>query len=55
MFKNQTFQFGALDNASGSTDGGGPANGGYFGLITIDEPVVEADVDNTSAIPSDAE
>lgn len=49
---NQAFRFGSLDNASGSTDGGAPTNGGYFGIITIDEPVIEKDAFDTSKIPS---
>lgn len=55
MSKNQAFKFGNLENASGSTDGGAPANGGYYGMIVIDEPVIEADAGHPEKIPSKAE
>lgn len=52
MLKNQAFKFGSLDNASGSTDGGGVSNGGYYGIISVDEPVVEADASDPTKIPT---
>ena len=52
MNLNQVFKFGSLDNASGSTDGGAPGNGGYYGIIIDDEPVIEKDAGDPKKIPS---
>ncbi len=34
---------------------GGPSNGGYYGIISVDEPVVEKDASNPDKIPTQAQ
>ena len=50
--QNQKFMYGSLENITGSTDGGAPSNGGYYGIIEIDEPVVKQDIANPDKIPN---
>lgn len=51
MYKNQSIDFGSLENVD-ATSGGAPSNGGYYGVIIYDEPVVKDDANNPAKIPT---
>ena len=51
MDNNQKQRYAALEDPT-STDGQAPSNGGFYGIIHIDEPVVKDDVLNPDKIPT---
>lgn len=54
MDANPSQTYFAMNNLD-ATDGGMPANGGYIGILHIDEPVIEEDVSNPEKIASEKE
>lgn len=52
MNNNQKFEYGSLQDITGSTDGLSPNKAGYFGLCLIDEPINKNSIEKND-IPTD--